>query len=91
MQAKGADEIFWRDYTASSDLAWPTMDGSPSEYDLYLISYKLIEFKQGADELHSAARRAGAAASSVAINPRSRQKRGVERRRLRSGSSRTTP
>ena len=24
----------------------PTMDKSPSQYDLYLISYKLIEFKQ---------------------------------------------
>ncbi len=46
MRAKGATEIYWQDYTA-----WPTwrpltMDRSPSEYDLILISYKLIEQKQ---------------------------------------------
>jgi anaerobic selenocysteine-containing dehydrogenase len=47
MRAKGAGEIYWRDYTPLPVWRKPTMDGSPSEYDLYLISYKLIEFKQG--------------------------------------------
>jgi anaerobic selenocysteine-containing dehydrogenase len=46
MRAKGADEIFWRDYTALPTWRELTMDGSPPEYDLYLISHKLVEHKQ---------------------------------------------
>ena len=47
MQDKGADELFWRDYTPLPTWRGLTMDGSPPEYDLYLISHKLIEHKQG--------------------------------------------
>ncbi|GAB4334375.1 MAG: sulfur reductase subunit SreA [Dehalococcoidia bacterium] len=46
MKAAGAPEWAWRDYTPFPTWRAPTMDGSPAEYDLYLISYKLIEFKQ---------------------------------------------
>jgi len=46
MKAKGADEVYWRDYTPLPTWRQPTMDSSPSDYDLYLISYKQIEFKQ---------------------------------------------
>ena len=46
MKDKGADEIYWRDYTPLPIWRPPTMEESPSEYDLYLISYKLIEHKQ---------------------------------------------
>jgi anaerobic selenocysteine-containing dehydrogenase len=46
MQAKGVEEIYWRDYTPLPAWRTSTMDGSPPNYDLYLISYKLIEFKQ---------------------------------------------
>ncbi|MEE9600335.1 MAG: molybdopterin dinucleotide binding domain-containing protein, partial [Thermoplasmata archaeon] len=47
MQAKGADEIYWQDYTAFPTWRLPTMEGSPADvYDLYLISYKLISQKQ---------------------------------------------
>jgi anaerobic selenocysteine-containing dehydrogenase len=46
MQAKGVAEIYWRDYTPFPTWRPPTMESSPPEYDLYLISYKLIEFKQ---------------------------------------------
>src|SRR3970040_2946501 len=46
MKKKGAAEIYWQDYTPLPTWRAPTMDGSPSEYDLYLISYKLIEHKQ---------------------------------------------
>lgn len=46
MQSKGASELYWRDYTPFPTWRPPTMESSPSEYDLYLISYKLIEFKQ---------------------------------------------
>ncbi len=42
----GADEVYWRDYTALPTWRTPTMEASPSEYDLYLLSYKLIEQKQ---------------------------------------------
>jgi anaerobic selenocysteine-containing dehydrogenase len=46
MKEKGAPEIFWRDYTPLPTWRNPTMEQSPSEYDLYLISSKKIEFKQ---------------------------------------------
>jgi anaerobic selenocysteine-containing dehydrogenase len=46
MQARGVAELYWRDYTPLPTWRRPTMDGSPPAYDLYLISYKLIEFKQ---------------------------------------------
>ncbi|MDR5694789.1 MAG: molybdopterin-dependent oxidoreductase [Armatimonadota bacterium] len=46
MRKRGVAEIYWRDYTPFPTWRKPTMEGSPPEYDLYLISYKLIEFKQ---------------------------------------------
>lgn len=42
----GADEVYWRDYTAFPTYRAPTMDSSPSEYEFTLISYKLVEQKQ---------------------------------------------
>jgi len=46
MKAKGAEEVYWRDYTPLPTWRSLTMDGSPPQYDLYLISSKKIEFKQ---------------------------------------------
>ncbi len=46
MKAKGVEQIYWQDYTPFPVWRDPTMEGSPSAYDLYLISYKLIEHKQ---------------------------------------------
>ncbi|MFQ5872135.1 MAG: molybdopterin-dependent oxidoreductase, partial [Candidatus Geothermarchaeales archaeon] len=46
MREKGATQIFWQDYTALPTWREPTMEGSPGDYDLYLISHKKIEFKQ---------------------------------------------
>jgi anaerobic selenocysteine-containing dehydrogenase len=46
MKARGASDVYWRDYTALPTWRGLTMDGSPPAYDLTLISYKLIEFKQ---------------------------------------------
>jgi len=46
MKAKGAEEIYWQDYTALPTWRSPTMDSSPSEYEFYLISYHQIEHKQ---------------------------------------------
>ena len=47
MRAKGADKAYWQDYTPLPTWRSPTMWSSPPAYDLTLISYKLIEFKQG--------------------------------------------
>ena len=46
MRAKGADEIYWRDYTALPTWREPTMEQSPAAYDQYLISYHQVENKQ---------------------------------------------
>ncbi|MFQ5871223.1 MAG: molybdopterin-dependent oxidoreductase [Candidatus Geothermarchaeales archaeon] len=46
MREKGAAQIFWQDYTALPIWRQLTMDKSPSDYDLYLISHKKIEYKQ---------------------------------------------
>ncbi|NIN51949.1 MAG: molybdopterin-dependent oxidoreductase [Nitrososphaeria archaeon] len=46
MKDKGVKEIYWRQYTALPTWSQPTMEQSPLDYDLYLISYKKIEFKQ---------------------------------------------
>jgi anaerobic selenocysteine-containing dehydrogenase len=46
MQDLGADEIYWRDYTALPTWRELTVEKSPPEYDLLLMSTHLIEFKQ---------------------------------------------
>ena len=46
MQAKGAEEIYWQDYTPLPQWREPTMTQSPPEYDLTMISYHMIEHKQ---------------------------------------------
>jgi len=46
MRKRGADEVYWRDYTPFPTWRKPTMEKSPPEYDLYLISFKIIELKQ---------------------------------------------
>jgi sulfite dehydrogenase (quinone) subunit SoeA len=43
---KGAEEIYWQDYTALPTWRPPTMESSPSEYEFYLLSYHQIEHKQ---------------------------------------------
>jgi anaerobic selenocysteine-containing dehydrogenase len=46
MKEKGAEETYWQDYTPLPTWRQPTMEASPPSYDLYLISYKLVEHKQ---------------------------------------------
>ena len=46
MKDKGADEIYWQDYTAFPTWRQLTFERSPAEYDLTLISYHQIEHKQ---------------------------------------------
>jgi anaerobic selenocysteine-containing dehydrogenase len=46
MREKGAEEIYWQDYTALPTWRQPTMNGSPSQYEFYMLSYHMIEHKQ---------------------------------------------
>jgi anaerobic selenocysteine-containing dehydrogenase len=46
MKDMGADEIYWRDYTALPTWRDLTVENSPPEYDLLLMSTHMIEFKQ---------------------------------------------
>ncbi len=76
MRAKGAGEVYWRDYTPLPTWRKPTMEQSPPEYDLYLVSYKLIEHKQSRSAqlplLSELARRAW-----VEINPATARAKGI--------------
>ncbi|MFQ6040648.1 MAG: molybdopterin dinucleotide binding domain-containing protein, partial [Candidatus Poribacteria bacterium] len=46
MRQKGVDKIYWQDYTPLPTWRKLTMSGSPPEFDLHLITFKMIEFKQ---------------------------------------------
>lgn len=46
MQEMGSEEIYWRDYTALPTWRDLTVEKSPPEYDLLLMSTHMIEFKQ---------------------------------------------
>lgn len=46
MKRRGISEIYWRDYVPLPVWRKPTMESSPEQYDLYLISGKRIELKQ---------------------------------------------
>ncbi|MFQ5615032.1 MAG: molybdopterin-dependent oxidoreductase [Anaerolineales bacterium] len=46
MQELGADEIYWRDYIPFPAWRELTASQSPADYDMDLISYHMIEFKQ---------------------------------------------
>jgi anaerobic selenocysteine-containing dehydrogenase len=46
MKEKGADKVYYQDYTSFPTWRTPTMFNSPSEYDLNLISFKKVEHKQ---------------------------------------------
>lgn len=46
MKRRGVAETYWRDYLPLPAWREPTMELSPEQYDLYLISAKRIELKQ---------------------------------------------
>ncbi len=77
MQQRGVDTSYWRDYTPFPTWRKPTMEESPPTYDLYLISYKLIEHKQSRSAqiplLAELAPRAW-----LDINPRTARERGIQ-------------
>ncbi|MDR7576399.1 MAG: molybdopterin dinucleotide binding domain-containing protein [Armatimonadota bacterium] len=76
MRRRGVPETYWRDYTPLPTWHKPTLEGSPSEYDLYLVSFKLIEHKQSRSSqvplLAELARR-----SYLEINPRTARTKGI--------------
>jgi anaerobic selenocysteine-containing dehydrogenase len=77
MKEKGVGELFWRLYTPLPTWLPPTLEGSPPEYDLYLISRKMIEFKQSRSTfvplLNELAPEQG-----LEINPRTAEERDIE-------------
>ncbi len=77
MQDKGADEIYWRDYTALPTWRDLTFDQSPPEYDLTLISYHQIEHKQARTSFIPLLAELSPR-SRVDINPATAEVRGIE-------------
>ncbi|MFQ5942495.1 MAG: molybdopterin-dependent oxidoreductase [Anaerolineales bacterium] len=76
MKALGSDQIYWQDYTPLPVWRKPTVDKSPSKYDLYLISYKMVEFKQARTPLPLT--REIAKTQIMEINPKAAQDRGIQ-------------
>ena len=76
MRDKGADEIYWQDYTAFPTWREPTMNGSPAEYDLTLISYKLVEHKQSRTSFNPLLAEI-APSQRLDINPATARSRGI--------------
>lgn len=77
MRARGLDRIYWQDYTPFPTWRSPTMENSPSNYDLYLISFKKIEFKQSrASQIPLLAELAPH--QVVEIHPQTAQERGIQ-------------
>ena len=76
MRQKGVDEIYWRDYIPLPTWRPLTMDSSPPEYDLFLISYKLLEFKQSRTPF--ALVRELAPKQIIDINPETAKAKGIK-------------
>ncbi len=77
MRDKGADEIYWRDYTPLPEWRAPTFTASPPEYDLTLISYHQIEHKQSRTSFVPLLAEL-APGSRVDLNPDTAQRLGIE-------------
>lgn len=76
MRSLGADEIYWQDYTPLPTWRTQTVDKSPPQYDLYLISYKMIEFKQARTPLPLT--REIARNQIVEVNPKTARAKGIK-------------
>ncbi|MEE8346120.1 MAG: molybdopterin-dependent oxidoreductase [Dehalococcoidia bacterium] len=77
MKEMGADEIFWRLYTPLPTWMTATLEGSPPEYDLYLISRKMIEFKQARSTFIPVLNEL-APKQFLEINPKTAKDRGID-------------
>ncbi|MFQ5595621.1 MAG: molybdopterin-dependent oxidoreductase [Anaerolineae bacterium] len=76
MQDKGADKLYWQDYTPLPTWRTPTYESSPADYDLYLVSFKKVEFKQARTSTPLV--REIASQQLVEINPGTAKARGIE-------------
>ncbi|MEE8498464.1 MAG: molybdopterin-dependent oxidoreductase [Acidimicrobiia bacterium] len=77
MRDKGAEEVYWQDYTALPTWRQLTFDKSPAEYDLTLISYHQIEHKQARTSFMPLLAELSPR-SRVDINPTTAEARGIE-------------
>jgi anaerobic selenocysteine-containing dehydrogenase len=75
MQVLGAEEIYWRDYTPFPVWRELTAVQSPPEYDLDLISYHMIEFKQSRTPVPLLIEMAPK--QFAEINPKTAQQKGI--------------
>lgn len=76
MKAKGAGEVYWRDYSPLPTWRSLTMEGSPAGYDLHLISFKRIEHKQSRSA-YIPLLTEQAPEQRLAINPEAAGERGI--------------
>ena len=74
---KGAEEIYWQDYTEFPVWRPPTMEGSPDPYEFYLISYHQIEHKQSRTSFVPMLAEL-APGSYLDINPESAKRLGID-------------
>jgi len=77
MKEKGAEEIYWQDYTALPTWRQLTFDKSPAEYDLTMISFHQIEHKQSRSSFMPLLAEL-APRSRVDIHPGTAEDRGIE-------------
>jgi anaerobic selenocysteine-containing dehydrogenase len=77
MLQKGVGEIYRQDYTALPVWRQPTMNQSPSQYDLTLVSHKKIEFKQSRTTSNPLLNELGPE-QRVIMNTKTAQARGIE-------------
>ena len=77
MQDKGAEEIYWRDYTPFPQWRDPTFVASPPEFDLTLISYHQIEHKQARTSFVPLLAELSPR-SRVDLNPQTAERLGIE-------------
>ncbi len=75
MKALDVEEIYWRDYTALPTWREMTMNESPAEYDMNLISFHMIEFKQSRTSMISVLKEL-APKSRADINPATAKAKG---------------
>ena len=76
MKELAVDEIYWQDYTALPTWRDLIFESSPEEYDLYLTSYKMIEFKQARTPIPLLVELAPK--QFIEINPKTAAERGIE-------------
>jgi anaerobic selenocysteine-containing dehydrogenase len=77
MQARGVEEVYWRDYTAFPAWRPLSMEDSPPEYDLYLVTYKMMEFKESRSS-HIPLLAELAPEQRLCINPRTARQRQIQ-------------